>query len=51
MRAFKVLSFILLEWLIIKVLSIEILQKYSSIKTSNDHIVFESKEVSINLYP
>ena len=47
MGVYKFLSCIFLGWLIIKVLSIEILQKYGSIKTYGDHIVFESNDFSI----
>ena len=47
MGVFKALSFIFLGWLIINVLSFEILQKYGTLKTWDDHIVFESKDFSI----
>ena len=47
MRFFNIFCFGFFGYLIIKILCVDILKKYSSIKTNNNYIVFESNEFSV----
>ena len=47
MKKFKINSFLIFFYLIINVLSVEILQKDKSIKTDNNYIIFDSSQFAI----